>query len=203
MQKLRIALFVLSALVMVFVLLDYYLLGLTSNFYILSAMRVTVALDSLLLAVSLSFSPRALNSAIPVNLVCFLLVSNQILVDFFRQETVFSQITAVLTITMGLYLFIPNRFPWVLFFSLYLASGFLAVIYTLELFVLPGLIGSALVLLLANVVGMLTASRMNRLQRTQFNALISERDTNQKCSSRSRKVSVWKKTCAIWHKLMI
>jgi diguanylate cyclase (GGDEF)-like protein len=179
-QQLRIALFVTSALFMMFILFDYFLLGLTTNFYILSSMRVTVALASLLLAVSLRFRTPTLNSSIPLNLVCFLLVTSQIFIAPLRPETVFTQITAVVAITLALYLFLPNRFRWTVSFSIYLAAGFLLVIHALKLFELPGIIGSGLALIMANVVGMLTASRLNRLQRAQFTALLAERDTNEK-----------------------
>ena len=178
-QQLRIALFAISVLVMLFVLFDYQLLGLSTNFYVLSGMRLVVALASLLLAVSLTFSTRALNSTIPLNLVCFLLVTSQIFIVPFRPETIFTQIAAVAIITTALYLFLPNRFPWVVAFSVYLGVGFLLASHVLKLFELPGIIGSGLVLILANVIGMLTASRLNRLQRTQFTALLAERDANQ------------------------
>ncbi len=177
-QQLRIALYAISVSIMLFVLFDYQLLGLSTNFYVLSGMRLVVAVASLLLAASLSFSMRALDSAIPLNLVCFLLITSQIVVVHFRPETIFVQITAVVIITTALYLFLPNRFPWVVAFSAYLGTGFLLAIHASNLFELPGLVGSGLVLILANVICMLTASRLNRLQRAHFSALLAERDAN-------------------------
>lgn len=177
-RQLRIALFVTAGLFLMIGLFDFLLLGLSENFLRLVTIRGVVAVAFLALAVALARYPQLLDSDIPLNAACFLLLTSLILVVPLRPETIGAQLTAAVASTLALYLFIPNRIPWVVAGSVYLGVGFLLTVHTVGLFALPGIVGAALTLVLANVIGLLTALRLNHLQREQFITLLAERETN-------------------------
>src|SRR5687768_13908074 len=76
LQHLRISLIVVAVLILTFGAVDYYMMGSTSNFYLLLGMRGIVALGCVTLTASLGRDPGLLYSTQPLNLVCFLLVTS-------------------------------------------------------------------------------------------------------------------------------
>jgi len=182
-QQLRISLSVVAGLFFVFGIIDYYMLGLSTNFYLLMAMRATVAVACLLLIITLNYRSELVKNKIPLNIVSFLLVTSLILIPGLRPETINSQLTSVVVASFALYLFIPNRVQWIVLLNAYLLLGFLAALYLGELLP-PGMIMLvAMVLILPNMIGLITALRFNYLQRMQFASLMSERDANKKLQS--------------------
>jgi diguanylate cyclase (GGDEF)-like protein len=179
LQHLRISLLVVAVLVLVFSFVDYYVLGATDNFYVLLGMRVIISLCCLILVTILGRQPELFDNPLPLNFVCFLLVTCYILMVPLRIETLNTQLIAVFAVTIALYLFIPNRLPWMVALSCYLAVGFLFAVHfwsDLPVAVLPIL---GLVMLVPNTVGFITARRLNGLQREQFAALLEAQEANQ------------------------
>ncbi len=179
-RQLRIALFVTAGLFLMMGLFDYLLLGLSDNFLRLITIRGVVAVAFLALAVALARRPQLLASDIPLNAACLLLITSLILIVPLRTEIIAAQLTAAVAVTLALYLFIPNRVPCALGCCVYLGLGFLWVLHTTGLVELPKMVGAALALLLANVIGLLASLRINRLQREQFTSLLAERETNER-----------------------
>lgn len=178
-RQLRIALFVAAGLFLMIGLFDYLLLGLSENFLRLIVIRGVVALVFLALAAALPRHPQLLDSDIPLNAAYFLLMTSLILVVPLRPETIGAQLTAAVAATLALYLFIPNRIPWAFAGCVYLGVGFLLAIHVTGLFALPGIVGAALTLVLANVIGLLTSLRLNHLQREQFTSLLAAHEANR------------------------
>jgi diguanylate cyclase (GGDEF)-like protein len=178
LQHLRISLIVVAVLILLFGTVDYYMMGSTNNFYVLLGMRVTVALGCLILVVSLGRDPGLLYSSVPLNLLCLLLVTSAILIVPLRPETIGSQLTAVVALTLALYLFIPNRLPWIVASNSYLAAGFVLALYFWTDMAAAQIVISAVVLLVPNIIGFITALRLNRLQREQFAALLEAQEAN-------------------------
>jgi diguanylate cyclase (GGDEF)-like protein len=179
-RQLRIALFVTASLFLLMGLFDYLLLGLSENFIRLILIRVVVALAFLLLALALARHPQLIASDIPLNAACLLLITCLLLLVPLRIEAIGLQLTAVVIVTLALYVFIPNRIPCALGCCVYLGAGFLLVFHTTGLVGLNGMVGATLALLLANFIGVLASLHLNRLQREQFISLLAERETNQR-----------------------
>jgi diguanylate cyclase (GGDEF)-like protein len=179
-RQLRIALFVTAGLFLMMGLFDYLLLGLSENFLRLILIRCAVSVAFLVLAIALARHTQLLDSDIPLNAACLLLITSLFLIVPLRTEIIGAQLTAAVAVTLGLYLFIPNRVPWALGCCVYLSVGFLLVFHATGLVLPPGMVGATLALLLANVIGVLASLRINRLQREQFTSLLTERKTNQR-----------------------
>jgi len=162
-----------------FAIADYYLLGLTREFYLLIAMRVVVVSICLLVA----FSARRWSSAeyrpwlhaLPL----WVLATGIILIVPLRPESLSTQITAVVVATMAFYLLIPNLLTFATAASLYLNVGFLvvAVIFA-GLAPVPTLLLS-LLLIMGNVLGFFALLRLESLQRKQYALLHEEREQNR------------------------
>lgn len=157
---------------------DYYLLGLTKEYYLLIAMRAVVVSLCLMLAFTIfrwgSYSSKVWLHAMPL----WVLATGIILIVPLRPESLSTQVTAVVVAIMAFYLLIPNLLTVVTFASLYLSAGFLvaAVLFS-EISPVEAL-RLALLLIMANAVGFFALLRLERLQRKQFVLLHDERNQN-------------------------
>ncbi|OJA04250.1 GGDEF domain-containing protein [Halomonas sp. QHL1] len=161
-----------------FAISDFYLLGLTSEFYLLLTMRIVVVSVCLLVAFAVrrwgGNEYRPWLYALPL----WVFATGIILIVPLRPESLPTQMTAVVVATMAFYLLIPNLLTVVTAASLYLNIGFLvaAVLYA-ELAPVATLL-VALLLLMGNVVGFFSLLRLESLQRKQYALLHEERDQN-------------------------
>lgn len=162
-----------------FAISDYYLLGITREFYLLLAMRTGVVSLCLFLAFAIGrwggYSSKVWLHALPL----WLLATGIILIVPLRPDSLPTQVTAVVVATMAFYLLIPNLLTVAALASLYLNIGFLAFS---ALFAEVGpmtILRIALLLIMANVVGFCALLRLESLQRKQFALLHEERDQNQ------------------------
>ncbi|WP_404463158.1 GGDEF domain-containing protein [Vreelandella aquamarina] len=162
-----------------FAIADYYMLGLTREFYFLIATRAVVVGVCLLVAfIARRWSCteyRPWLHALPL----WVLATGIILVVPLRPETLSTQITAVVVATMAFYLLIPNLLTVVTAASLYLNVGFLvmAVLFA-GLAPVPTLLLS-LLLIMGNVLGFFALLRLEILQRKQYALLHEEREQNR------------------------
>ena len=157
-----------------FAITDYYLLGLSREYYLLIVMRSVVV--GLCLFLALIIARRGSYSRIwPL----WILATGIILIVPLRPESLSTQITAAVVATMAFYLLIPNLLTVVTFASLYLSIGFLisAVLFA-ELAPVDTL-RLALLLVMTNVVGFCALLRLESLQRKQFALLHEARDKNR------------------------
>lgn len=161
-----------------FAISDYYLLGLTREFYLLLTMRIVVV--SMCLLVAFSVRPgggrahRVWLRALPL----WILATGIILIIPLRPESLPTQVTAVVVATIAFYLLIPNLLTVVTFASLYLNIGFM-VSAALFAHIEPiGTLRIALLLIMTNVVGFCALLRLESLQRKQYALLHEERDQN-------------------------
>ncbi|WP_404374561.1 diguanylate cyclase [Vreelandella aquamarina] len=162
-----------------FAISDYYLLGLTNEFYLLLAMRIVVVSGCLLTVLAVrvwrGYRYKSWLHAMPL----WLLATGILLIIPLRPDSLPTQVTAVVVATMAFYLLIPNRLVVVALASLYLTVGFL-VFAALFTDVAPmALLRIALLLVMANVVGFFALLRLEGLQRKQYALLYEERARNQ------------------------
>ncbi|WP_251048282.1 GGDEF domain-containing protein [Halomonas sp. ISL-56] len=162
-----------------FVIADYYLLGLTREFYLLLTMRIVVVSLCLLIAFVVrrwsGNDYRAWLHALPL----WVFATGIILIVPLRPESLSTQITAVAVATMGFYLLIPNRLTVVTAASLYLNIGFLVAAMLFAGLTPIGMLLLAVLLGMSNVVGFFALLRLERLQRKQYAMLYEERDQNR------------------------
>ncbi|MDI5892316.1 GGDEF domain-containing protein [Halomonas rhizosphaerae] len=178
--QLRHALVVATVLFLAFSLTDFSLLGSSTTFLVLLAMRATVAASFLLLALAVWRRPSLAQTPMPINLVCLLAVSGVLLTIPLKPDDLVTSLASIVTASMALYLFIPNRLPWMLASNAYLLGGFLILVVVWS--PLPGgvLANSLLLLGFVNLLCWLTVSRIHRLQRAQFASLLEERAINRR-----------------------
>ncbi|WP_240538602.1 GGDEF domain-containing protein [Halomonas sp. SH5A2] len=162
-----------------FAISDYYLLGITREFYLLLAMRIGVVSLCLLLAFVIGrwggYSSKVWLHALPL----WLLATGIILIVPLRPESLPTQVTAVVVATMAFYLLIPNLLTVAALASFYLNIGFLAFAVLFAEIGPMAMLRIALLLIMANVVGFFALLRLESLQRKQFALLHEERDQNQ------------------------
>ncbi|TVU89063.1 GGDEF domain-containing protein [Vreelandella titanicae] len=161
-----------------FAIADYYLLGLTREFYLLLTMRIVVVSICLLVALVVrrwgGNDYRAWLHALPL----WVFATGIILIVPLRPESLPTQITAVVVATMAFYLLIPNPLTVVTAASLYLNIGFLvAAVLFAGLSPIATLL-VALLLIMGSVVGFFALLRLECLQRKQYALLQEERDNN-------------------------
>ncbi|MFB4202498.1 hypothetical protein KBTX_03268 [wastewater metagenome] len=177
-RQLRAALLVAAALFLSFGLSDYALIGIGPAFYILVSLRVIVVVSALALAWAVSRRPARVDNALPVNAVWVVALTVVILIVPLRPETLNTQIPAVMVVVITIYLFIPNRIPFMIAQSVYLGVGFLLAVMIWAPHQERLLATMTLLLVFVNTVGLFTALRLGRLRREQFALLRDERLTN-------------------------
>ncbi|MDW5377250.1 diguanylate cyclase [Halomonas sp. HP20-15] len=162
-----------------FAITDYYLLGLSREYYLLITMRSVVVVLCLILAFIIarrgSYSHKAWLHAMPL----WILATGIILIVPLRPESLSTQITAVVVATMAFYLLIPNLLTVVTFASLYLSIGFLVSAVLFAELAPVDTLRLALLLVMTNVVGFCALLRLESLQRKQFALLHEARDQNR------------------------
>ena len=179
-HQLRHAMRLIAIIFLLFIMADYALLKSSGVLLALTTVRCTVALSCLLLARFISLRPTLAHKALPLNLVYFTALSGLLLTIYWHPGHTGLHVSALVVASLTIYLLVPNRLPWILFWSGSLNFGFLTVTLLwkpLE----PGMLaGSMLIFAFANLIGWLTFSRLNRLQRRQFALLMEERNINRK-----------------------
>ncbi|SEK65739.1 GGDEF domain-containing protein [Halomonas daqiaonensis] len=178
--QMRHALVVAAGLFLAFSLTDFSLLGLNNDFMMLLAMRVIVATCFLSLALAVWRRPSLAQAPLPINLICLLAITGLLLTIPLRTDGIMTNFSSIVAASMALYLFIPNRIPWMLACNAYLFGGFLISMVLWS--PLPGgvLVNYLLLLGFVNLLCWLTVFRIHRLQRAQFANLLEERSNNQR-----------------------
>ncbi|MGR2740132.1 GGDEF domain-containing protein [Billgrantia sp. Q4P2] len=179
-QQLRYALWIIAGIFLLFGVADYILLGASVELLGLWLIRLVVAFSCLALARLVGRHPFQAHLPKPLNLVYFTAITGLLLSILLHPGSVGLHISSVAVSSLAIYLLVPNRLPWILAWNGYLAGGFVLVA-ALWKPLSPGmLVSSILILAFANLMGWLTYSRLNRLQRKQFALLVAERDANRK-----------------------
>jgi len=162
-----------------FAISDYHYTGVSTELYLLLAMRLVVVVACLVLAFMIGrvgdYSRRGWLHALPL----WILATAIILIVPLHPESLPTQVTAVVVATMAFYLLIPNLLPVVASASLYLSLGFLAAAVMVA--DIPAVIALriSLLLIMTNAVGFFALLRLERLQRKQFALLEEERVQNR------------------------
>ncbi|MBZ0331199.1 GGDEF domain-containing protein [Halomonas sp. ANAO-440] len=182
-QQLCYALWAISGIFFAFTLADFALLGAGSEFLALLAIRTFVALCCMALALAVKLQPALAHRRMPVNLAYFVGITGLLFTIPLHPGTDGLHIATMVVATTTLYLLVPNRLHWILVWNAYLAIGF-AVVLGFSSDLSPGMLASGLLLLgFANLLGWVTLTRLNRLQRRQFALLLEEQDNNRKLQS--------------------
>lgn len=179
LRELRRALTVASLLILMFGITDYTTLGLTDAFYWLLGMRLVVGLGTLAFARSLSRHPQLVERQLPLNILIGIICTMIIAIVPLRPDTIGTQHTALIVVSILFYLYIPNRLIWQFAANLYLATGFMiaSALFAPELGTVR-LGAMALLLVMVNVAGFMTSQSLNRLRREQFATMMAQRETN-------------------------
>ena len=161
-----------------FAISDYYLLGLTREFYLLLTMRIVVVSLCLLLAFIVKYGEKQAYRVWLHALPLWILATGIILIVPLRPESLPTQITAVVVATMAFYLLIPNLLTVVTLASLYLNIGFIIAVLLFTDIVPIAVLRITLLLIMGVVVGFFALLRLESLQRKQYALLHEERDYN-------------------------
>ncbi len=178
--QMRYAMLVSAGLLLTFSVADYHLLGFSDSFLALLAIRLLVISACLLLAWAVWQRPALSQHATPVNVVCLLAISGLLVTIPARPELTGVHLASAVAASMVLYLFVPNRWHWILINNVYLMAGFI-VAMLLWSPISGGMMATSLLLLaFLNLLGGLTVTQLNRLRREQFASLIAEREANHR-----------------------
>lgn len=178
--QMRHAMLVSAGLLLTFSVADYHLLGFSDGFLVLLAIRLVVMSACLLLAWAVWQRPALTQHATPVNLVCLLAISGLLVTIPTRPELTGVHLASVVAASMALYLFVPNRWHWILINNAYLVAGFMVAMWVWSP-ISGGILATSLMLLaFLNLLGGLAVTQLNRLRREQFASLIAEREANHR-----------------------
>ncbi|MBB3232725.1 diguanylate cyclase [Halomonas stenophila] len=178
--QLQTALLVIALLFTLLGLADYALLGASPTFFLLLTLRVLVAIACLLTCLAVRRQPARVFRFLPLNPVLWLGCLVIILIVPLRAESIGIHAPATAVAVMALYLFVPNRLPWMITASLLLSLGFLSAMVIWAAVPAGVTLIQAVVLLFANTVGLITARRLARLQREQYASLLDEHAFNER-----------------------
>lgn len=175
----RLALIVVAVLFALFGITDYNLLGLTREYYLLLAMRITVVSSCLGLAFIIGrwggFTKSVWLHALPL----WIVATGIVLIVPLRPESLLTQVTAIVVAIMAFYLLIPNLLTVSALASLFLSISFITAAVVFAGISLVGTITIGLLIIVANIVGYTALLRIEILQRKQFALLCEEREQNQ------------------------
>ncbi|WP_111412286.1 GGDEF domain-containing protein [Billgrantia lactosivorans] len=178
-EQLRRALWIVAGIFLLFCAADYLLLGGSTPFLALVLVRTFVALCCLALAHFIGRHPAQAHRPWPLNLVYSATLSGLLISLLLHPGSIGLHLSSLVVASLTLYLLVPNRLPWILTWNGYLAAGFLLITLAWKPLTPGMLLSSLLILGFANLMGWLTFSRLNRLQRRQFALLVEERNVNR------------------------
>lgn len=184
--QLRLALCLIAGLFLVFAVADYSVLGPGGAFVTLLIARLITVTACLGLALAVWHKSAAAQMALPVNLVCLLCLSVMLMTILLRPNHEGIHVASLVVASMALYLFLPNRLPWMLAGNAYLLVGFL-VTTLISASLPPVLVMTSLLLLFTNLLGWLSITHLKRLKRGQFALLLEERHTNRRLQGGDRR----------------
>src|SRR5690554_6762179 len=177
--QIRRSLRIIATLFLLFISADYVLLGSSALFAALTLIRCLVAISCLVLAHFIAKRPVLAHRPLPLNLVYFIALNGLLLSILLHPGHTSLHISSLMAASLTVYLLIPNRLGRILFWNAYLNLGFLLITWLWKPMD-PGMLNASLLILaFANLMGWMTFSRLNQLQRKQFALLIDERNTNR------------------------
>ncbi|MBS9402207.1 GGDEF domain-containing protein [Halomonas sp. TRM85114] len=178
--QMRYAMLVSAGLLLTFSVAEYHFLGFSESFLVLLAIRLLVMSACLLLSWAAWQRPALSQRTTPVNVVCLLAISGLLVTIPTRPELTGVHLASAVAASMVLYLFIPNRWHWVLINNAYMVVGFIVAMWLWSP-ISNGMMATSLLLLaLLNLLGGLTMTQLNRLRREQFASLVAEREANHR-----------------------
>src|SRR5690554_424541 len=134
----------------------------------------------------------------PRDLVALLSITVLLLTLLVRPLHEGLHVASLVVASMALYLFLPNRLPWMLAGNAYLLVGFVGT-SLISASLPPVLIMTSLLLLLfTNLLGWFSITHLKRLKRLQFALLLEERSANAASRRRSSNARPWRHACATW-----
>jgi len=176
--QIRRSLWIIATLFLLFISADYVLLGSSALFAALTLIRCLVATSCLVLARFIAKRPLLAHRPLPLNLVYFIALNGLLLSILLHPGHTSLHISSLMAASLTIYLLIPNRLGRILFWNAYLNLGFLLITWLWKPMD-PGMLSASLLILaFANLLGWMTFSRLNQLQRKQFALLIDERKIN-------------------------
>ncbi|WP_440995005.1 GGDEF domain-containing protein [Arhodomonas sp. SL1] len=177
-RQLRASLHIAALLFMLFGIADYALLGADWRLAALMTLRTVVAGVCVAVADAVVRRPTRAESTVLANIAVFVALTAVVLILPLRPATLETQLPAAMVVTMAVYLFVPNRVPWMVAQSLYLAVGFCLTAWARAPIAVETLLSLVLLFMLVNTVGYVTALRLAWLEREQFSALRDQRLAN-------------------------
>ena len=175
----RLALILASAIFAMFGITDYNLLGLTQEYYLLLAMRITVVSSCVAIAFIIGkaggYADKAWLHALPL----WIFAIGIILIVPLRPESLSTQVTSIAVAIVAFYLLIPNLLTVAALASAFVSITFLAAAMIYAGVTAEGAVRIGLLLAMANIVGYSSLRRLERLQRQQYALLNEERDQNR------------------------
>jgi len=175
----RLALILASAIFAMFGITDYNLLGLTQEYYLLLAMRITVVSSCLAIAFIIGkaggYAEKSWLHALPL----WIFAIGIILIVPLRPESLSTQVTSIVVAIVAFYLLIPNLLTVAALASAFVSITFLAAAMMYAGVSAEGAVRIGLLIAMANIVGYSSLRRLERLQRQQHALLNEERDQNR------------------------
>lgn len=176
--QMRRSLGIVATLFLLFIPADYILLGSSVTFAALTLIRCFVAISCLALARFIAKRPVQAHRPLPLNLIYFIALNGLLLSILLHPGHTGLHVSSLVAASLTIYLLIPNRLGRILFWNAYLNLGFLFITWLWKPMD-PGMLNaSVLILAFANLMGWMTFSRLNELQRKQFALLMEERKIN-------------------------
>jgi hypothetical protein len=170
-KQLRIALIVWGALLLLFVIPDFIILGPTRPFFYLLTYRIVIIAALLILIFTITPATSIFKISYPVTALAVAGFTGFMLFFIYRPDAIYLILVVIVLQLIGLLMFVPIRF--IMSFSAALYGVFITIL-TRYAMGTPAdkLIGLFVLLLLPVVLGTATAIRLGILQRREF-ALLS------------------------------
>ncbi len=180
-KHLKIALGIWAFLMLLFALLDYQDLGISTGFYILTGMRLLQAVMLVGLILLLARRPDLATSGWPVTVVAILGFPIMFVIFFIRPDIAAWNVGVICILLISIYVFIPNR---LVFNNLIAIFGLVGTQVSLGIRGSePGtLIGLVVVMSLPIITGYVASRRLQMVRRQEYALLEQVHNTNQELS---------------------
>jgi len=174
-RQARLALLLAISLIALFLISDYFLLTNNSDFITALLIRASIFTGGLIVILRISRSREPWQFDRDLLIFQSFTITLLLFVLAFLKPDPGSSVLSLVTLSLGIYLFVPNRFIIATGLSLYLAFGFFFLASYTHITSHPQMLQWGIIVLSVNLIGMAFSYRIHLVQRRAFLELMRER----------------------------
>lgn len=174
-RQARLALLIAITLIALYLIIDYFLLSDRNQLFYSALIRGAIFLGGLITVIYISHNHRPASLDRVLFSYQFLAVTLLLYLFIYLKPDIADALLSLVTITLGMYLFIPNRFIVAVSLGLFLATLFLILARITQRIDNLQLLQWGIIIASVNIIGATFSYRLHLVQRRGFLELMRER----------------------------